>query len=379
LFAVTGSPLVANGSLALTTTGTSGGIPFFNTTGTLNTSGLLAQYGVVLGGGAGNPPATLAPGTTGYVLTSTGLTSNPSWQATTAGSGTVVASPQFQLPYYGSVGSIASVQGHPAMSVTAAGALTINANITPTIDDPLTGAMLTLQEVDGTSPIVQLNSFGVAPQIVGVQAANTAGSPGAVGAVPLLNIQCRGYDGTAWSAGPTARINFQPITNPWTTGDHSTSIMFATTPVGSTTITQQAVIGGTGLVVGAPAAQASPAVGDINCQRLFVGGALVTSAADAYAAVAAAGTTQATATPLSAGFNEITSGTGGVALPAAPAAPATSTCKIRNSLAVSVLAYPFNASGATINTLAANAPITVPANSTAYFESGGTLKWFTIP
>jgi hypothetical protein len=381
LFAVTGSPLVANGSLALTTTGTSGGIPFFNTTGTVNTSGLLAAHGLTLGGGAGAAPYTIGLGTANQVLTSNGAGADPTWQTTTAGSGTVVASPQFQLPYYGSVGSVASVQGHPAMSVTAAGALTINANITPTIDDPIAGAMLTLQEVDGTSPVVQLNSFGVAPQIIGVQAGNTAGSPSAVGAVPLLNIQCRGYDGTAWSAGPTARIAFSPITNPWNNspGDHSTQIIFSTTPIGSVTITQQAVIGGTGLVVGAPTAQPSPAVGDINCQRLFVGGALVTSAADAYAAVPAAGNTQATATPLSAGFNEITSGSGGVALPAAPAAPATLTCKIRNSLAVSVLAYPFNASGAMINTLGANAAITVPANTTAYFESGGTLKWFTIP
>jgi hypothetical protein len=100
---------------------------------------------------------------------------------------------------------------------------------------------------------------------------------------------------------------------------------------------------------------------------------------DTYAAVAAAGATQATATPLTAPFSEVTSGTGGVALPAAATAPQTTQQKIRNSLAVSILVYPANLSGATINAQMANAPITLMANTTAYFESGGALKWFTIP
>jgi hypothetical protein len=43
---------------ALTVAGTSGGIPYFNSTSTWATSALLATSGVVIGGGAGNPPAT---------------------------------------------------------------------------------------------------------------------------------------------------------------------------------------------------------------------------------------------------------------------------------------------------------------------------------
>lgn len=44
--------------------GTSGGVPFFDTTQTLTSSALLAQYGVVYGGGAGTGPSAITtPGT----------------------------------------------------------------------------------------------------------------------------------------------------------------------------------------------------------------------------------------------------------------------------------------------------------------------------
>ena len=66
-------------------------------------------------------------GAAGQVLTSNGAAADPSFQTLAVGSGTVVASPQFQVPYYASgPGSIASVQGHPGITATAAGSLTIN-------------------------------------------------------------------------------------------------------------------------------------------------------------------------------------------------------------------------------------------------------------
>jgi hypothetical protein len=58
LFAVTGSPVTGTGTLGITTTGTSGGIPYFDTTSTLNTSALLAAGKIVTGGGVGTAPAT---------------------------------------------------------------------------------------------------------------------------------------------------------------------------------------------------------------------------------------------------------------------------------------------------------------------------------
>lgn len=58
---------VARGGTGLLT-GTSGGMLGFTGTTTIASSALLAQHGVMLGGGAGATPATLAPMTTGQLL-----------------------------------------------------------------------------------------------------------------------------------------------------------------------------------------------------------------------------------------------------------------------------------------------------------------------
>lgn len=71
---------------ALTVAGTSGGMPYFNTTTSWLSSALLTQRGVMLGGGAGAGPTALSSlGTTGQVLTSNGAGVDPSWQAAGAG------------------------------------------------------------------------------------------------------------------------------------------------------------------------------------------------------------------------------------------------------------------------------------------------------
>ena len=49
---------------ALTVAGTSGGVPYFSSTSTWASSGLLAQYGVMIGGGAAATPATISASTT---------------------------------------------------------------------------------------------------------------------------------------------------------------------------------------------------------------------------------------------------------------------------------------------------------------------------
>ncbi len=57
---------VANGTStpAFTVAGTSGGVPYFNSGTTWASSGALTQYGVVLGGGAGNAPTSTSASTT---------------------------------------------------------------------------------------------------------------------------------------------------------------------------------------------------------------------------------------------------------------------------------------------------------------------------
>lgn len=63
LIAVTGSPITSSGTLALTVAGTSGGIPYFSSGTTWETSAALAANSLVIGGGAGTAPATTTTGT----------------------------------------------------------------------------------------------------------------------------------------------------------------------------------------------------------------------------------------------------------------------------------------------------------------------------
>lgn len=69
LFGITGSPVTSIGTLGLTTTGTSGGIPYFSSTSALSSSALLTANALVLGGGAASAPVVLGSlGTTSTVL-----------------------------------------------------------------------------------------------------------------------------------------------------------------------------------------------------------------------------------------------------------------------------------------------------------------------
>jgi hypothetical protein len=76
----TGTLGVDQGGTGLTS-GTSGGILAYTAAGTLASSGALAQYGVVYGGGAGVAPSATAVGTATHVLTSNGAGVAPTFQA----------------------------------------------------------------------------------------------------------------------------------------------------------------------------------------------------------------------------------------------------------------------------------------------------------
>jgi hypothetical protein len=90
LFSVSGSPVTSSGTLAIATAGTSGGIPYFSSTTQMNSSALLVTNGLVLGGGAGSAPTTLATNaSTAFPLVSGGTGTAPSWAGlTVAGGGT---------------------------------------------------------------------------------------------------------------------------------------------------------------------------------------------------------------------------------------------------------------------------------------------------
>jgi hypothetical protein len=69
VFSVTGSPVTTSGTLAVAAAGTSGGVPYFNSSTTMASSAALAANQLVLGGGAGTTPATLGSlGSTTTVL-----------------------------------------------------------------------------------------------------------------------------------------------------------------------------------------------------------------------------------------------------------------------------------------------------------------------
>ena len=53
---VSGSPITSSGTLALTVTGTSGGVPYFSSATTWASSPLLTANNLMIGGGAGSPP-----------------------------------------------------------------------------------------------------------------------------------------------------------------------------------------------------------------------------------------------------------------------------------------------------------------------------------
>jgi hypothetical protein len=73
IISVGGSPITGSGTLALTVSGTQGGIPYFSSTTAWTSSGALALNSLVIGGGTGAPTTT----TTGTgVLTALGNTTN---------------------------------------------------------------------------------------------------------------------------------------------------------------------------------------------------------------------------------------------------------------------------------------------------------------
>ena len=63
LISVSGSPITAAGTLALTVAGTSGGVPYFGSASTWASSAVLTASAIMVGGGAGAAPSTVTTGT----------------------------------------------------------------------------------------------------------------------------------------------------------------------------------------------------------------------------------------------------------------------------------------------------------------------------
>jgi hypothetical protein len=171
---IAGSPITTSGTLAITlsgtalpvanggtglTSGTSGGILAYTATGTLASSGVLAQYGVVIGGGAGVAPTSTAVGTATHVLTSNGAGVAPTFQAPAASGVTTITFGSTGLtPATATSGAVTvagtlapanggtGVSNNAAMTVTGSGNFAYTRTLTGTtnVTLPTTGTLATL-------------------------------------------------------------------------------------------------------------------------------------------------------------------------------------------------------------------------------------------
>jgi hypothetical protein len=216
---------VANGTStpAFTVAGTSGGVPYFNSGTTWASSGALTQYGVVLGGGAGNAPtSTSASTTTTQALFAT--TTAPAFRAIATGD-----LPTIPLAGGGTGVDLSAAGG--AVNTTGAQVLHENASHVisssaialvdlPTITVPYGGtglATLTAHAVqvgEGTSTLAQVgpNAATTYPLFSAGSSADPAFRAIAVGDLPVLHGQCTeawGGSGTsfAMTSGDDAIVN----------------------------------------------------------------------------------------------------------------------------------------------------------------------------
>ncbi|HKU52238.1 MAG TPA: hypothetical protein VJQ25_07220, partial [Nitrospira sp.] len=125
IFGVTGSPVTSSGSLGLTTTGVSGGVPYFSSISKVESSDILAENQIMVGGGEGMPPKTISGGTSSTVLhggnphtfDSVDLSTDVTGTLPVAngGSGGLTSGIQGGLVYFSSTSSMASTSAFTAL------------------------------------------------------------------------------------------------------------------------------------------------------------------------------------------------------------------------------------------------------------------------
>ena len=244
---------VASGGTGLTA-GTSGGIPAYTASGTLTSSGVLAQYGVVIGGGAGAVPTSTAVGTATHVLTSNGSGVAPTFQALPAGgvttftAGTTGFTPSTATS--GAVtlaGTLAVANGGTGQTSYTNGQLLIG----NTTGNTLTKATLTagtgVTVTNSTGSITVTNS-GVTSNVAGTGISVS----GATGAVTVTNSGVTSIvAGTGISvSGATGAVTVSASGGGFSAMTVYTSSSTFTIPTGKTTLKITVVGGGGGGAAG---------------------------------------------------------------------------------------------------------------------------------
>lgn len=173
IFTVTGNPITTAGTLVVTASGTSGGIPYFSSSTGLASSGVLTANLPVIGGGAGVAPTvgTRSGNTTKFVTTTGTLTSGncAQWDASgnlveasgacgTGGGTPGGSTTQVQFNNAGSFGGSANLTWvSPALTVGAAGSTTGQLKLTGSTSGTVT---ITPQATAGTPTITLPNASG---------------------------------------------------------------------------------------------------------------------------------------------------------------------------------------------------------------------------
>lgn len=199
ILSVTGSPVTGSGTIALATTGTSGGIPYFSSTSQLASSGLLTANALVLGGGAGAAPTSAGLGTTATVwhgnaagagsYASVNLQNDITSQLGVVNGGTGISSgTSTGIPYFSSASTIASSGALTTGNLIIGGASgptsvsTLPSTNFPALTGDVTssaGSLATTLAATSNSTLATLShTAGVA--ITGVNT-NTAASTGQIG------------------------------------------------------------------------------------------------------------------------------------------------------------------------------------------------------
>jgi len=206
-----------------------------------------------------------------------------------------------------------------------------------------TGATGTIGSTGATGATGTIGSTGA------TGATGTIGITGATGATGLSGATgATGLTGTTGSTGPIGGSNTQVVFNDAGSANGSANLTFNKST---------SVLTVTGNV----------SVANVTTTNYFL--------RSVGTSISAAGTTQGTATALTKEINVVSTvatGANGVVLPTAVAGMVLT---ITNTSANSVLVYP--ASGAAINSLAANAAYTQVSNATLQFVAPTSTQWYT--
>ena len=182
---------------------------------------------------------------------------------------------------------------------------------------------------------------------------------GQVGALASRGVFYVPKDGSSFAAGDA--VYWNPTGSP-TVGTAGTGC--------ATSTRQGAVL--MGLVTPAGAAAAGAANVEVSL------GVATGNNRESTETVAAAGTTQATATPVFDGLSWVT-GANAAAGVILPTAIPGMQCEIKNDDAANAILLVYPATGAKINAAAANAAFSMPAKSSCRLIAYSATQWFSIP